>query len=495
MSVEVARSTVDSVCNQLASMIVHLKEIAPDFYASPETRRSAVLSEAQEKAINELLSAHPALKEPGGMLRGGFPFSAEDAIRHWEYYNEPVPFFHLLRAVEEKLDIEETLKLIGERPFVSLNSNREETDIYILPRVRSIHDPLTPDDGEDEEAPQRKHWAGEWNYGINQDLKNIFYVESEDLTIRGVTYTIRNIVLTSPILEDKDDFMIALSPVVSDAELDKRYSKEKSGDTPIRYFSVHGIKNAERVHGRIKSSFLEACQAGADMAVFPEMLGDAWLLEPDKQFSSMIDSMIEEAEEQEHPAPHLTLMPTWWHDGRNELYVISNKNERLCIQQKQNPFILEEGGQEYLEKLACANHEVQILHIDGFGRITFPICKDLLVQDYGDLLIKVLHSTFAICPSFSPGKTQFDLTAAKGRPYGCYMIWINTCSAVEGKEPPDHVGWIACPFPKEAEQRLCPDCKGNCGEDSSPCLFLIRISLDREHPDVEVKAHIHIRDA
>lgn len=486
-------STVDGVCSQLADMIAHLKEIAPEFYASPEIRGSAVLSETHQKAIYEFLNTYPALNEPGFMLRNGFSAALEEAIRSWAYYNEPVPFFHLLLEIEEKLEIEELLKLIGEDPFVSLNGNRESTCIYILPRVRSIHDPLDLA-GEDEESvlPPR-HWAGDWNAGINQDLKNIFYVEREDLMVRDTAYTIQNTVLTAPILEGKDHFAIALSPVVSDAELDKRCSQEERSGIPVRCFHVLGLKNAERVHARLRSSFLKACQIGADMAVFPEMLGDEELLEPDKLYSSVVDSMIQEAENQGYPAPHLTLMPTWWHDECNELYVISDKNERLCIQQKQNPFSLEEDGAEYMEALVNTKREVQILHIDGLGRITFPICKDLLVQDYSDMLIKTLHSTFVICPSFSPRKTQFDLTSLKGRQYGCYMIWLNTCSAVE-ESPPDHLGWIACPYPKGAEQHLCPDCKGNCGADSDDCLFLIRISLDLEHPRVEVNPHIQTFD-
>lgn len=490
MDVPAVHGALDSICCQLAEMIAHLKETAPDFYASPEMRGSAVLGEVQQKAVYDFFSAHPALNEPGFMLRNGFPASLADAIRGWAHYDEPVPFFHLLREIEGMLDIEDMLKLIGEDSFISLNSNRESTRIYILPRVRSIHDPVAPAGEMKEDAPHPKRWAWDWNAGINQDLKNIFYIEREDLVVRGAAYEIRNIILSAPILDGKDHFVIALSPVVSDAELDKRYSREESGGMTLRYFHVLGIKNAERTHRRLSSSFLKACQAGADMTVFPEMLGDAELLEPDELYSSAVDSMIQEAENQGYPAPYLTLMPTWWHDGRNELYVISGKNERLCVQQKQNPFSLEENGAEYMEALVNTRREVQILHIDGLGRITFPICKDLLVQDYSDLLIKILHSTFVICPSFSPGKTQFDLTSLKGRQYGCYMIWLNTCSAVEEK-PPDHLGWIACPYPEGNERHFCPGCGGNCGTDSDVCLFLLQIGLDREHPTVEVQPHIH----
>lgn len=227
------------------------------------------------------------------------------------------------------------------------------------------------------------------------------------------------------------------------------------------------------------------------------MLGDEKLLEPTGQFSSMIDSMIEKAEKERYAAPYLTCMPTWWHDGRNELYVISHKSERLCIQQKQKPFNLGKDGLEYTEALTYTEPEVQIIHIDGIGRITFPICKDLLVSDYSGMLISVLRSTFAICPSFSPKKTQFDLGAAKGTPYGCYIIWLNTCSAVEdaglGDKSVDHIGWISCPLVENSLQKLCPNCGGDCGSDSDVCLFIVQVSLDRDSPGAIVSDHIHIQ--
>lgn len=494
MSAAEAHGAAASVYNQLAEMIAHLKKIAPEFYASPEMRGSAVFSEEHRADVLEFLDHHPEINDPETILCDGFPAQLEDAIRGWEYYDEPVRFFYLLLEMEGKLDIEELLKLVGEDPFTSLNSNGDSTGIYILPRIRTILDPLTPAGWEGEEAPPVKRWADEWDIGINQDLKNIFYIERDTLTAQGVRYTIRNRVLTAPILEGKREFLIALSPLTSNAVLDKRYDRREYHGIEISSFSVQGIKNAGQVHDRFGAAFLEACQRSADMMVFPEMLGDAGLVEPDKPYSGAIAAMIREAEDRKRPAPYLTLIPTWWHDGKNELYVISGGNERLCVQQKQHSFTLKENGVKYMEELADPNREIQILHIDGLGRFTFPICKDLLVQDYSDLLIRGLHSTFVICPSFSPGKTQFALTSLKGRPYGCYVIWLNTCSATEQK-PPEYLGYIACPYSGKIEHFLCPRCQGNCGGDLDVCLFLIRISLDDDPPKVTVEPHIRTSNA
>lgn len=483
----------ESVYNQLAEMIAHLKKIAPEFCADPEKRKSSVFSREQKAELGLFFKEHPELNDPRAMFLDGFSPKLKESICQWKYYNDAIFFYNLLLRFERELDIEDVLGTIKEKPFVSLNSNWEMTDIYILPRVRSIHDSLDPAGEED----RQKHWSTDWNAGINQDLKSIFYVERQELRLRGKEYKIRNVVLSSALFESKNYFRIAVSPIVSDAELDVHYYEEEDRGVKGLRFSVHGLKNVERVHRRIEAAFLEACRKDADVAVFPEMLGDEELLEPTGQFSPMIDSMIEKAEKEGHVAPYLTLMPTWWHDGRNELYVISDKGERLCIQQKQKPFNLKKDGVEYTEALTYTKPEVQIVHIDGIGRITFPICKDLLVPDYSDMLISVLRSTFAICPSFSPKKTQFDLGAAKGTPYGCYIIWLNTCSAMEDVETRDksmdHIGWFSCPLVEDSLQKLCPNCSGDCGNDSDVCLFIVQVSLDRDSPRAIVGDHIHVQ--
>lgn len=485
----------ESVYNALAEMIAHLKEIAPELCAEPEKRNSAVLNENQQAELDSFFDEHPELDNPKALLRNGFPQALNKEIFQWKHYNSAVFFYKFLLRFEGSLDIEEVLETIKEEPFLSLNSNWEQTGIYILPRVRSIHDSLDPANDEG----KQKHWSTDWNTGINQDLGNTFYIERRELQVRGKEYKIKNIVLSSALFEGKDYLRIAVSPVVSDADLDVHYYEEEYLGAKGLRFSVHGLKNADRVHKRTEAAFLEACRRDAHVMVFPEMLGDEQLLEPTSEFSAMIDSMIEKAEAEGCAAPYLTLMPTWWHGGCNELYVISDKNKRLCIQQKQNPFNQGKDGADYTEALNDTELEVQIVHIDGVGRITFPICKDLLVEDYDKLLLSVIRSTFAICPSFSPGKTQFDLGAEKGKPYGCYILWLNTCSAMEhvgaGEGPMNHIGWFSCPLVEDSLQKLCPNCGGVCGKDSDACLFIAEVSLNRDRPGVTVSEHIHIQSA
>lgn len=228
----------ESVYNQLAEMIAHLKEIAPEFCADPEKRKSAVFNREQKAELDLFFKGHPALNDPQAMFLGGFPPEVKEDICQWRYYDDAVLFYNLLLKFECKLDIEDVLGTIKEKPFVSLNSNWEITGIYILPRVRSIHDVLDPASEED----KQKHWSTDWNAGINQDLKNIFYVERQELQLRGKEYKIKNVVLSSALFEGKNYLRIAVSPIVSDAELDVHYYEEENHGVKGLRFSVHGLK-------------------------------------------------------------------------------------------------------------------------------------------------------------------------------------------------------------------------------------------------------------
>ena len=513
-----ADDPLSSIFNLVATMIQHLRECSPEFYTNPEERDSAYVSDEHNAAINEFLNAHPILTNPKAMLCGGIPDADVAAILNWEHYNEPIPLFFLLVDIVNVFDLDDILGMIANKSFIALNDNYNKTGIYILPRVRSIHDSISPanesgqdtgdetatgdadkgsgsksDPAEEGDAKPHKQWADTWAAGINQDFNNIYYLDQADLNLGGRfgQYSIRNTVLLDSIPYNKKFLLIALSPVVFDADFIINFSTKDSIGFSHGQFSVCGIKNSQRVHDRLRAAFGQACEVGADIVIFPEMLGDSELIRLDSTYSEAMDAMIKDAEAKGFAAPLMTLLPTWWHDNSNELYSISALNERLFVQQKQIPYNLLRANdkKEYTEALIHPKREVQVLHIDGLGRFTFPICKDLLEPDYQKLLIQTLHSTFVICPSYSQGKTQFDLASLSGRPFGCYIIWLNTCSAMHNKQP-DHIGWIASPVVTEPQRNLCPRCKWKCGSDSDACLFLIRLSLDRFNQSVELEPHI-----
>lgn len=276
-----------------------------------------------------------------------------------------------------------------------------------------------------------------------------------------------------------------------DAKLKVCYDYEKIPGGKQRLFSVNGFENPERIHERLRAAFLQACRESVDILAFPEMLGDAQLLSPDEEYSRMFDAFAQEAEDEGLPTPFLIIGPTWWHDHSNEAHVFTNVSDRVCVQQKQFSFNDSSKSGNPREDLREPRREVEVIHIPKLGRLTISICKDLLTDDYRDLLMRTLRSTICICPSFSPGKTKFDLQAPRDRGYGCYVLWMNTCSAYEKNEPiPAYIGLISSPVPGLSEQYFVPRCYGRCGGDSNVCLFTVKLSLDRNEPSAVVNDHI-----
>ena len=484
------RFDAESVFDELAVLIKQYKTIAPEMYNSPERRRATQLRTEQELALKSLYDANPELEEPVKLFITGFPQNLRENIESWKYYSDPDMLLELITRFEGKLYLDDVLRTIRQEPFQALNGNYEQTGIRILPNVRSVHDSrMCPADNGAEQ--EQKHWAWEYNPGINQELRNIFYVENDDLVVRGVPCKLSNVVIDSIFLDGKKQITVAASPMAKNITF-KMCFHTRIRDSAVEHrFTVNGLHNPERAWRRLEAAFLRACRNQADIVMFPEMLGDESFFQLGGKHAKRIDDLIDKAIEMGLSLPLLILMPTWWHEGHNELYIFSGKGELECIQRKFVPFIFRETDTnlEYVEDLVDVAPEVQLVHIDGLGRVAFMICRDMLEANYGKMLISALRSTLILCPSFSPHKTAFDLKDGLGRPNGCYIVWLNTCSAL--KTEIKHVGWIASPITEEYVTRFCPKCAGYCGEDSDACLFLAQIGIGLENSSETVCRHIH----
>ena len=205
------------------------------------------------------------------------------------------------------------------------------------------------------------------------------------------------------------------------------------------------------------------------------MLGDSNIVNP-AFFAQIEDALLSKG----YPMPSLCLLPTWWHDNQNELFVYDASGKLLCTQKKQIPYIYkDETGKMFAEHLVNTKNVIHIIHIPNVGRVAFPICKDLLEEEYIRIMLRQLRATFLLCPSYSSSKTQFDLTAPGSIQYGCYTIWCNTCAAYHKDEIPSHIGLVSGPqgLPEMTEY-LLPKCDGDCGSEEEPCVFIAEISMD-----------------
>ena len=121
------------------------------------------------------------------------------------------------------------------------------------------------------------------------------------------------------------------------------------------------------------------------------------------------------------------------------------------------------------------------MHWPGIGRLVVPICKDFLISPYRDILLRELKATVLLIPSYSFGSTQFMLSMLETMQYGCYAVWLNTCSAFFDKEQtPKIIGAAENPFRSKGKPivTMLPTCNMKCGKDCDTCLFLIRITLE-----------------
>lgn len=509
----------------LAELISHLRALDEKLFLSVDARKALVDDGRWTQAAESFFQQHPELNDADSLLSCGIPRELVSAIHQWEHYQEFPYVLHLLIKLESSFHWN---KIIHNPPIAAverqwakkdspyafhLNGNVTETGILIFLRVPSINETDTP---ADENPPSQKSWLTDWAPGINQELKNTYFVDQRDLVVRGKQYRVRHRVLDKMSVKNKRYLRIAVSPLLKDAMLDSHFCEKEQDGKKQNFFSVKGISNSARVHDRVRAAFMRACENDADILVFPEMLGDEELLEPDSSFSHMLDQFGQEARDRGWAAPYLTLAPTWWHEGQNELHLFLHTSDRLAVQQKQHPYLHEieadgnassadapadapkkAGGQppppgHYLEDLRDPLPEILLLHIPGLGRVAFPICKDFLMDDYQNLLVRTLRTTISICPSFSSAKTLFSLSGSAHIAYGCYTIWLNTCSAYNmfGKPIPGQIGFVSCPQTEGAMQMLCPSCGGACGKDSDACLFVVDLSLDRARPGVTIHDHI-----
>lgn len=109
--------------------------------------------------------------------------------------------------------------------------------------------------------------------------------------------------------------------------------------------------------------------------------------------------------------------------------------------------------------------------------IAFPICKDFLTPAYQDLLIRVLHATLILCPSYSVGSANFELALSAGVQFQATTLWGNSCSALYPCENTGYTGAIRLPnIGHEAlTVRFELECEGKCSEK---CAFLIQVPLN-----------------
>lgn len=474
----------------MALLIADLPRLDPELYQSKDSRDTLVDTADWDNKVHTLLSTLPEFDDIDALLRNGITQETLTQLQAWCKENPGFsPVLSLICGLDSILCWDNILKspyltVILKDGFEALNDNWEQVGILVLPRVRSLNDPL--DRAGTSPDSSGKTWAYAWEPGINEELTNIYYVEKSQLNVNNKTYTVIHKVVKDWVVGNP--ILLAVSPIAKGAQLLEPSCYDTEGNCR---FSIEGLSNPDYICRRVKSAYKKAAEEGASLLVYPEMLGEESMFDPAEGTSSFFSQLGEEVEAVGYNSPALILPPTWWHDKHNQLHVIGGDGGYLCVQEKQNPFLYhcDETGKEHLEDLQGTPPVIQVLHVPNVGRITFPICKDYLVVPYRELLARSLRSTLMLCPSYSKGKFSFKISAPAGLEYGCYSLWINTCSAQsEENSPPDFVGFIAAPN-ADFVYNFKPQCSGQCGSVDDPCLFLVEIKRTSGAPEITVREH------
>ena len=244
---------------------------------------------------------------------------------------------------------------------------------------------------------------------------------------------------------------IAVSPLTN-ADVLSIEEYVKDGRRKIAIVDVAGSKTKQKeskqfgidenqLHDRVEKIIKASSDIRADILMFPEMLGTQKIRKSSLQLLTKMDL------EENRCTPLLTLLPTEWECGNmdghagqpayntNTLYVACRGDlidgdsfKESFRQQKQNPYFENEGSLSGKIEDIESDNRICVLHMPDVGRITFPICADLISDEYRKILIEKLGSTLILCPSFSKGFDAFIKLTNIGIISGCRIVWCNSCA-------------------------------------------------------------------
>lgn len=398
-----------------------------------------------------------------------------------KHRNDYVFLRTLLERLDEKAYLEREeelwmsdLSFDDFRCIAGLNSSmsREKLGLLVIPQYECIWSGHSRDENH--------------TVSINTFLKHCFCVPLRNGKVCG-KYTVENYIMEPALYGIQLDchnrltVSIGISPVTENISLSYRtYPRTESG-SPVNYFRVLPFDSpvARTLTDQILRIIRDADEAGADVFVFPEMLGS----------SDMITGITEKLASDPLQNIKLVVMPSIWSESgdgghTNISYLINYCGDILFGQDKIKPFPLKHrDGNIYLEDIQQCEI-LRLLHCQGYGTVAIAICRSELDADTKKLLMHDLNVKLLLCPSWSTGSFEFESSVMTGAELNCNTVWCNTCSALSDKSRSDKVVGIITNYGKNrifsekdltsrkfpvSEDRGCPGrrscdhlCENNC---------------------------------
>lgn len=293
----------------------------------------------------------------------------------------------------------------------ALNDNVAETGIIVLPKVRC------------------KWEKGKRGNSWEQTMYYFYFIDCSKLN--GMR--LKNYIVDSNVIFElnQESLKIAISPLTREKMVDFSIpytrNNERTGASQ-NLFRVEKILDENEMEKLIFRNIVEAGKNGANILVFPEMLGTERIL----------TDILYQLKKRDVCVPPLVVFPSIWKksenncDNTNRSCLIYDGDEILFEQYKRCCFKYSKGNIDVYEDISQEEkyNEVHMLHIDNIGRICIIICYDYLDSQNRAIIMENLFPTLVCSPSFSTGSYDFNILSEKYFDNSCNWVWCNTCSAI-----------------------------------------------------------------
>ena len=327
------------------------------------------------------------------------------------------------RAIVQCYDALETLEDEHEE-IEGLNDNWRETGIIILKRASCA-------------------WQVRNIGSCEANLFHNFYYIEKPKNIKISNHILQK---SSVLKAGKEYLRVAISPLTKEevVEFSEPYERMNVHTKQKQYyFRVEALRNTEWLEREIIGNMEYSGAHDVDILVFPEMLGSQEMLNNVLTFFQ---------QNRDKKVPPLVVFPSIWkkteHDANNTngSSLLLNGREIIFQQNKRCSFYYKDkDGRKVFEDI---NRDPQVpdtlnvLHIEGIGRICIIICYDYLHNVNRKMIEKLLQPTLICCPSFSTGSFNFQILQENGYYAGCNCIWCNTCSAANVSGSDENFGVV-----------------------------------------------------
>ena len=444
---------------------------------------TCISREANDRIREDIFRQFPFLcdTDPGSKTPDGRP--QKPKVRLLEQTDHPIPdpeslsafwqqlfdrsdFYALIVLLEvldaalEKIIHRTFIEYQAEQYSIVLNTNREATGVGLLPRCSCVW----------ERSSRRSGGV----FHLDSFFSHLLLLDNRVLD---------DIVDIHHFLPDgffrRFDTGRKLVVAATPLRFERHFVTEAYEEDRVQYFRIscegadYSMDNA-----LIWEKIIAAGQKGSDILVFPEMLGNP------ETASYITDRLKSRDPHDRSEIPSLIVLPSVWDKTRrsNTVTILDREGNILCRQSKQIPFRMNHGGSSFLEGIH-SNLVVNIFHYEGIGRIAILICKDFLMTQFMERLMRSFKLTLIIVPSFSTGSYDFLQSSDLCAHDDCNVVWINSCAAMEpGKEANfRNIGYVRKRIGRSDDDALkltvMPSCPGvfsrNCSHD---CIYFETIT-------------------